>query len=229
VFTGLIEEIGTLRSVKRQGEAMVLTIAASVVTQEVKLGDSISVNGVCLTVVSWDASSFSADVMPQTYRHSNLSELGSGSPVNLERAMTAGGRFGGHLVQGHVDGTGRIRAVTPDANAVVFAIAPQDPSLLRTVVPQGSVTLDGISLTVAGVDREAGQFTVSIIPHTLRMTALQHKRRGDTVNIENDILGKYVDHLLALRLGGTEPESAASGGRRAGLTEAMLRDNGFLA
>lgn len=229
MFTGLIEEIGTLRSVKRQGEAMVLTIAASAITQDVKLGDSIAVNGVCLTVISWDASSFSVDVTPQTYRHSNLSELATGSPVNLERAMMAGGRFGGHLVQGHADGTGRIRAVTPDANAVVFAIAPHDARLLRTIVPQGSVTLDGISLTVADVDREAGQFSVSIIPHTLRMTALQHKRRGDTVNIENDILGKYVDHLLALRLGGSDAESDAAAGRRGGLTEAMLRENGFLA
>lgn len=242
MFTGLIEEIGTLRSAKRQGEAMVLTIAAAVVNRDVKLGDSIAVNGVCLTVVSWDAASFTVDVMPQTYRYSNLSELAPGSPVNLERAMMAGGRFGGHLVQGHVDGIGRIRSVTPDANAVVFKIAPQDGRLLRTIVPQGSVTLDGISLTVADVDREAGQFSVSIIPHTLRMTALQHKRRGDTVNIENDILGKYVDHLLALRLGGPESGlpaeepseagmrsgTAGSGRRSAGLTEGLLRENGFM-
>jgi len=216
---------------------MILTIAASRVTPGVKLGDSIAVNGVCLTVVSWDASSFTVDVMPQTYRHSNLSELAPGSPVNLERAMMAGGRFGGHMVQGHADGTGVIRAVTPDANAVVFTIAPHDSRLLRAIVPQGSVTLDGISLTVANVDREASQFTVSIIPHTLRMTALQHKRRGDTVNIENDILGKYVDHLLAVRFGeagaGQSAEAqtvtAAADRRSAGLTEAMLRENGFMA
>ncbi len=222
---------------------MILTIAASGVTSGVKLGDSIAVNGVCLTVVSWDASSFTVDVMPQTYRYSNLSELAPGSPVNLERAMMAGGRFGGHLVQGHIDGTGRIRAVTPDANAVVFAIVPNEPRLLRTIVPQGSVTLDGISLTVASMDREANQFTVSIIPHTLRMTALQHKRRGDTVNIENDILGKYVDQLLAVRLGesgaglsadaqsetGVRSVTSAADRRGAGLTEAMLRENGFMA
>lgn len=221
MFTGLIEEIGTLRSVRRQGEAMVLAIGAERVVEDVKTGDSIAVNGVCLTVVDYDRSGFRADVMPETYRHTNLGELSPGSPVNLERAMQAGGRFGGHLVQGHVDGVGVIRARTPEANAVVFEIEPREERLLRTVVPQGSVTLDGISLTVVDVDRAAGRFTVSIIPHTLKKTALQFKRAGDKVNIENDILGKYVDHLLSLRDGG---------GRRAGggLTEAKLRENGFI-
>lgn len=225
MFTGLIEEIGTLRSVKRQGKAMVLAIAASKITEDMKLGDSIAVNGVCLTVISYDRHSFAVDVMPQTYRFTNLRDLAPGSPVNLERAMQAGGRFGGHIVQGHVDGTGAIRAIEPDANAVVFTIAPHDGELMRTIVPQGSVTLDGISLTVANVDREAGTFTVSIIPHTLRHTALQHKRLQDTVNIENDILGKYVDHLLGLRM---QP-AAAAGKQTGGLTQEILRDNGFMA
>src|SRR5262245_58116661 len=136
MFTGLIEEIGTLRDAKRQGEAMILTISASKVLEDVKLGDSIAVNGVCLTVVSYDRSSFAVDVMPETFRHTNLSVIKPGSPVNLERAMMAGGRFGGHLVQGHVDGTGTIVSRHAEANAVVFTIAPDDSKLLRYMVPQ---------------------------------------------------------------------------------------------
>lgn len=227
MFTGLIEEVGFLRKVQRRGEAMVLTLSASKIMDDVKLGDSISVNGVCLTVISYDGGSFSVDVMPQTFRHTNLSELKPGSPVNLERAMMAGGRFGGHIVQGHVDGTGVVAGRTNDANAVVFTIKPDDPALLRHVVPQGSVTLDGISLTVAMVDRKAGTLTVSIIPHTLQETALQHKRPGDTINIESDVLGKYIDHLLSQR-GLTPPNAAADrAGGAGGLTEALLRENGF--
>ncbi|WP_027093702.1 riboflavin synthase [Cohnella thermotolerans] len=225
MFTGLIEEIGVLRRVQRRGEAMVLTLSASKVLEDVKLGDSISVNGVCLTVVAFDGSTFSVDVMPQTFRHSNLRELKPGSPVNLERAMMAGGRFGGHIVQGHVDGIGIVANRSADANAVVFEVKPEEESLLRHVVPQGSVTLDGISLTVASVDREAGSLTVSIIPHTLRETALQYKSVGDTINIECDIIGKYVDHLLSRR-GLTQPEGRASQAR-GGLTEELLREYGF--
>ncbi|MBB6635453.1 riboflavin synthase [Cohnella thailandensis] len=223
MFTGLIEEIGVLRRVQKRGEAMILTIAAKKVLEDVKLGDSISVNGVCLTVVSYDGGSFNADVMPQTFRHSNLCELKPGNPVNLERAMMAGGRFGGHIVQGHADGTGAIADRREDANAVVFTIKPHDPSTLRQIVPQGSVTLDGISLTVALVDREAGTLTVSIIPHTLQETALQYKKPGETINIECDILGKYVDHLLAQRLG----EQSSGSPKGGGLTEAKLRELGF--
>lgn len=228
LFTGLIEEVGVLRKAQRRGEAMVLTVSASKILDDVKLGDSISINGVCLTVISFDGSSFTVDVMPQTFRHTNLCELTPGSPVNLERAMMAGGRFGGHIVQGHVDGTGIVTGRTSDANAVVFTVKPDDSSLLRHVVPQGSVTLDGISLTVVAVDRETGTLTVSIIPHTLKETALQHKRPGDSINIECDILGKYIDHLLSQR-GLTPPTAAAEQAGRSGggLTEALLRENGF--
>ena len=222
MFTGLIEEMGVLRSMHRRGEAMILGVSAAKVLEDVKLGDSISVNGVCLTVVEFDRTGFAVDVMPETYRHTNLSSLKPGAPLNLERAMQAGGRFGGHLVQGHGDGTGTIRGRTAEANAVVFAIEPDDPALLRHVVRQGSVTLDGISLTVVSTDRDAGVFTVSIIPHTLRETVLQHKHPGDTLNIECDILGKYVDHLLNWR--DQEPAARKAGG----LTEATLRDNGFM-
>ncbi|GIO11741.1 riboflavin synthase subunit alpha [Cohnella xylanilytica] len=225
MFTGLIEEIGVLRRAQRRGEAMVLTLSGSKVLEDVKLGDSISVNGVCLTVIAFDGGSFSVDVMPQTFRHTNLSELKPGSPVNLERAMMAGGRFGGHIVQGHVDGTGVIVGRSAEANAVVFTIKPHDEGLLRHVVSQGSITLDGISLTVAVVDREAGTLTVSIIPHTLKETALQYKQAGDTVNVECDILGKYVDHLLSQRGRGASEAAPARG--RGGLTEELLRDYGF--
>lgn len=221
MFTGLIEEMGVLRSVQRRGEAMILTISAHKVIEDVKMGDSISVNGVCLTVIQFDRQSFVVDVMPETYRLTNLHSIQPGSPLNLERAMMAGGRFGGHLVQGHVDGTGVIRGKEMEANAVVYTIEPHKSEMLRHVVTQGSVTLDGISLTVVSVSRESGRFTVSIIPHTLRETVLQHKRPGDTLNIECDILGKYVDHLLSLR----EGQPAAKSG---GLTESVLRDNGFM-
>ncbi|MFC5403869.1 riboflavin synthase [Cohnella soli] len=223
MFTGLIEELGVLRSVQRRGEAMILDIGANKIMDDVKLGDSISVNGVCLTVVSYDRGSFSVDVMPETYRHTNLSAIKAGSPLNLERAMPAGGRFGGHIVQGHVDGTGTIRGRTNEANAVVFEIEPNKEALMRHIVQQGSITLDGISLTIVAVDREAGRFSVSIIPHTLRETILQNKHPGDTLNIECDILGKYIDHLLSERDNGTK---AAGGAGK--LTASFLRDNGFM-
>ncbi|MFC5699833.1 riboflavin synthase [Cohnella faecalis] len=222
MFTGLIEEIGTLRSVQRRGEAMIVTVAASKVLEGVKLGDSISVNGVCLTVVGFDGSTFSADVMPETFRHTNLQELKPGSPLNLERAMMAGGRFGGHIVQGHVDGTGTIVSRKAESNAVYFEVEPNRAELFRTIVPQGSVTLDGISLTVASVESEKGTFTVSVIPVTLKDTVLQFKSAGASVNIECDILGKYVDHWLTLR------ESPRAAARAGGLTAAVLRDNGFI-
>jgi riboflavin synthase len=221
MFTGLIEEKGVLRSVQRRGEAMILKISADKVIEDIKLGDSISINGVCLTVIEFDRQSFSVDVMPETYRLTNLHSIPPGSPLNLERAMMAGGRFGGHLVQGHVDGTGVIRGRLQEANAVVYTIEPHKPEMLRHMVQQGSVTLDGISLTVVSVNQEGGRFTVSIIPHTLRETVLQHKHPGDTLNIECDILGKYVDHLLSLRVG--QPTAKSSG-----LTESSLRDNGFM-
>lgn len=221
MFTGLIEETGTLKRIGRQGEALLLTINASKVLEGVAEGDSISVNGVCLTVVSYDRTSFTADVMPQTYRHTNLKDIKAGEAVNLERAMAAGGRYGGHLVQGHVDGIGTIISRKQDANAVVFRIKPAEAARMRYMIPQGSVTIDGISLTV--IDTNDGTFAVSIIPHTLRETALQHKEQGATVNIECDVLGKYVDHLLHYR---GEPGKPESGSGK--MSSAFLADNGFI-
>lgn len=223
MFTGLIEEVGTLQRTSPKGEALVLSISASKVLQGVALGDSIAVNGVCLTVTAFDSRGFMMDVMPETYRHTNLRELTPGSPVNLERAMQAGGRFGGHIVQGHVDGTGVITGRIADANAIRFQIRLHDESHLRYMIPKGSVTVDGISLTVT--DTTENGFTVSIIPHTLGETVLQHKKSGDTVNIECDVLGKYVDHLLHYRDRGGE--SGRQTGSRGGLSAAFLADNGF--
>ncbi|MCR2803066.1 riboflavin synthase [Paenibacillus soyae] len=221
MFTGLVEEVGQLQSVAKQGEAMVLTIRGDVVLEGVKLGDSISVNGVCLTVTSFDRQSFACDVMPETYRRSSLHRLKVGDPVNLERAMQAGARFGGHIVQGHVDGTGQIVSRASDANAVVFRIRLEDPSQLRHIIPKGSVTIDGISLTV--IDTSDDGFSVSIIPHTLAETALQHRQAGSTVNIETDIIGKYVDHLLHFRQAG-----GAGAGSPSKLTAGFLAEHGFI-
>ncbi|MCQ6558088.1 riboflavin synthase [Paenibacillus mendelii] len=231
MFTGLIEEIGTLKRVFKQGEAMMLTFEASRILSDVMIGDSISVNGVCLTVTEFNRSAFTVDVMPQTFRHTNLKDIRSGESVNLERAMKAGGRFGGHIVQGHVDGTGIIVSRTADANAVVFAIRPHDAGCMRYIIPQGSVTIDGISLTVTEC-HESG-FSISIIPHTLRETALQSKQPGSSLNIECDLLGKYVDHLLHYkgsgpRGSGDSMEAGGVSGPGKGLTAAFLADNGFL-
>ncbi|MGN7761728.1 riboflavin synthase [Paenibacillus sp. 22594] len=222
MFTGLIEEVGVLRGVTSGGEMMVLNIGASLIMNDLKIGDSVSVNGVCLTATSLGDHSFTVDVMPQTYRNSTLKELRSGSKMNLERAMAAGGRFGGHIVQGHVDGTGEIRSVKRDQNAVVFEIAPERKTLFKFIIPKGSITIDGISLTV--VDTSASTFTVSIIPHTLGETVLAHKRNGDRVNIECDVLGKYVDHLLnyGSRSGNAEEENSSR------ISHDFLAANGFV-
>jgi riboflavin synthase len=225
MFTGLVEEIGTLRRVGKQGESMVIQVEAQRIMDDVKLGDSISVNGVCLTVTSFDARSFSVDVTPQTYRHTNLKDLTPGSKLNLERAMAAGGRFGGHIVQGHADGTGVIVSRETEGNAVRFVYRLHDLELMRYIVPQGSVTIDGISLTVAHADDAA--FGVAIIPHTLKETALQYKMPGDSVNVECDVLGKYVEHLL--RFGPRRAENGKTGNAASGgVTAAFLADNGFM-
>ncbi|GGG20390.1 riboflavin synthase [Paenibacillus aceti] len=223
MFTGIVEEIGTMKSIGRKGEAMVLGILASRIMDDVKLGDSIAVNGVCLTATSLEASGFTVDVMPQTYRHTNLKDLKPGSKINLERAMAAGGRFGGHIMQGHVDGTGTIASMRQDQNAVFVEIEPSDPALFRYIIPQGSIAIDGISLTVASV--AGGRFAVSIIPHTWSETVLALKRTGDTVNLETDVLGKYVEHLL--RFGRHNPEGEQPSGQPSQVDLSFLVENGF--
>ena len=221
MFTGLIEETGSIRSVRRTGRSLLLTVGARVVLEGLKLGDSIAVNGVCLTVTRFDTDSFTADVMPETYEKTNLSDLPPGSPVNLERTMRLGDRFGGHIVQGHVDGTGRIQALERDEIAVWVTVeAP--PEVHRYMVPKGSITIDGISLTVVDVSPEA--FRVSLIPHTAAVTTMSRHQVGDRVNLEVDILAKYVERLL----GGRLPDAGPAGTeRRGGITEAFLREHGF--
>lgn len=191
MFTGIIEEIGKMVHIESsQGK---IQIQAKKVLEGTKIGDSIAVNGVCLTVVELSGNGFIADVMPETLERSNLGMLSPGSSVNLERAMAAEGRFGGHFVSGHIDGTGIIKKVQRDNNAVWYTIdTPQ--KLMRYIVEKGSVAIDGTSLTVAKTAEN--DFSVSIIPHTLGETILGEKKPGDMVNLENDIIGKYVERLM---------------------------------
>lgn len=192
MFTGIVEEIGTVIGVKKGARECIYTISASKILEDMHVGDSIAVNGVCLTVTSFDKHGFTADVMNESLRRSNLGDLNSGSKVNLERAMSANGRFGGHIVSGHIDGTGVVISYEREANAVWLTIGT-DESLMRYIILKGSVALDGVSLTVARLHRDA--FAISLIPHTGEETTLLKKNRGDRINIECDIVGKYVEKL----------------------------------
>ena len=194
MFTGIIEELGTVESLTLGRESAVLRVRAPQVLTDATPGASIAVNGVCLTVVDHDDESFSVDVMAETLRRSSMGALRPGSRVNLERAMAASGRLGGHIVQGHVDATGEIVAREPGDHWEVVTIALPD-AVARYVVEKGSIAVDGISLTVASV--APGRFTVSLIPTTLALTTLGSARVGDPVNLEVDVLAKYVERLLA--------------------------------
>ena len=193
MFTGIIEEVGVIKSIRMGAQSAVITIEAEKVLEDIHLGDSIAMNGVCLTVTSFDSHSYSVDIMHESLKRTNLGSMKSGSRVNLERAMAADGRFGGHIVAGHVDGTGKITSMEKDDNAVWIYIQAE-PSVLKYIVEKGSITIDGISLTVAKVDEKS--FAVSVIPHTGTHTTLLEKKPGDTVNLENDMIGKYVEKLL---------------------------------
>lgn len=192
MFTGIVEEIGTVESVVRGAKSCRLTIRADKIFDDLKLGDSVAVNGVCLTAEEIRYPLFTADVMAETVRRTNIELLSPGGKVNLERAMQLNGRFGGHIVSGHIDGTGTVSSMMREDNAVWVRIAA-DSGLLRYIVKKGSVALDGISLTVADV--EPGAFSVSVIPHTAEETTLIGKKPGDRINIECDIIGKYVEKL----------------------------------
>lgn len=192
MFTGIIEEQGTVESFQLKGHSGQLRIKAAVVLEGTRIGDSIAVNGICLTVVAMGNDYFVADVMAETVHRSSLSQLVHGSKVNLERAMAANGRFGGHIVSGHVDGTGVIQSLRRDENAVWVTIGAGS-ELLRYMVEKGSICIDGISLTIARVTDE--NFAVSVIPHTGEETTLLKKKTGDLVNLETDIIGKYVEKL----------------------------------
>jgi riboflavin synthase len=190
MFTGLIEEIGIIKSVRKQNRASAVTISARKVIADLKVGDSINTNGVCLTVTSFSPDGFLVDVMPETYLRSGLSGLVSGDKVNLERALRLTDRLGGHIVSGHIDGVGKIARTWKDENAVWFTVTTET-GIMRYIIEKGSVAIDGISLTVARVDERS--FDISIIPHTLQETTLLNKIPGNILNIECDILGKYIE------------------------------------
>ena len=216
MFTGIVEEIGTVREVTRGDASAKIGIRAEKVLKDVRLGDSIAVNGVCLTVTEFSERSFSADVMHETMNRSSLADIKAGTHINLERAMKIGDRFGGHIVSGHIDGTGIIKSTSRDDNAVWYEIETE-PKIMKYIIEKGSVAIDGISLTVAKVHEKS--FSVSVIPHTAEVTILGEKSKGSTVNIENDCIGKYVERLM---YGNKEKEE-----RKSGITMEFLMKNGF--
>lgn len=217
MFTGLIEDIGSVAGVSRKSGGMELSLQTALPMEEIALGDSIAVNGICLTVTRFGSGRFTVDVSPESLDRTNLGALAVGTRVNLERALRLGDRLGGHLVSGHIDCQATIASRRDLGNAVVFSFA-MEARPLRYVVEKGSVTIDGISLTVNEVTSDG--FSVAIIPHTLALTTLQHKAVGSKVNIETDLIGKYVERLLQ---GGSEP--ASKGG---GIDMESLAKNGFL-
>lgn len=207
MFTGIIEEIGRLKSF----DGKRIEIECEKVVSEVKIGDSIAANGICLTVVEFGANYFVADVMPETFRKTSLSELKSGGKINLERALKVGDRIGGHILSGHIDGVGKIISMNSEGNAIFIKISAES-HLFRQIAAKGSVALDGISLTVVESDKN---FSVSMIPHTMAVTNFKDKKIGSLVNIETDILAKYIDRLMNFK------ETTA-------LTKDFLMENGFI-
>ncbi len=214
MFTGLVEEVGRIHQIERKGRSLLLTITAKRVLEDAKIGDSIAVSGVCLTVTKCFDDRFTVDVVPETVDRSTLKRLQPGSRVNLERAMRADGRFGGHIVAGHVDTVAQIRQIQPDENARIVTIQAESDTM-RYIVEKGSIAVDGISLTVMDVSNEA--FRVSLIPHTAGESTAQDFVIGQSVNLEVDILGKYVERLL----------SGQKGEAQSGLTFAKLQQYGY--
>ena len=214
MFTGIIEEVGTVKSISIKGNSGQIAVKAGKVLEGTKVGDSIAVNGVCLTVVSLRSDGFTADVMAETVRRTGFRSLKAGGNVNLERAMAADGRFGGHIVAGHIDGTGKIVSLKKEENAVWVTI-DAGPEITDLVVEKGSIAIDGISLTVAALTPSG--FKVSVIPHTGEETTLLRRNKGDIVNLETDIVGKYVQKLMGLAPKETE--------KKEGLTMSFLEEN----
>ncbi len=217
MFTGIVEEMGRLASLEMGADSGSITIEAEKVLEDAQIGDSIAVNGVCLTARELGDGTFVADVMPETLRKTNLGNLERGSRVNLERALTLSARLGGHLMLGHVDATGRVMSIRPEGNAVIYTIAAPE-AVRRYLLPQGSVGVDGISLTVARLGSE--NFSVSLIPHTLEVTTLGQNGVGYEVNLEADVVGKYVEKMVKGGLPGGRGEG--------GLTLEKLAEEGFI-
>ena len=208
--------MGKIVRVEKGAKSSRLTVSGDKIFSDLKLGDSVATNGVCLTVTSFSKGIFTADVMNETLKRSNLGELRQGSMVNLERAMIANGRFGGHIVSGHIDGTGVITKIEQDDIAVWYTIRA-GIKIMKYIIEKGSVAIDGISLTIAKVTDN--DFSVSLIPHTAKETVLGYKKTGDTVNLENDVVGKYIEHFLSFK---EEPETKSSG-----ITKEFLLKAGF--
>lgn len=217
MFTGIVEEIGKVKSIKPAGDSIRMAISAERIMEDVHLGDSIAVNGVCLTVTEFGDHTFSVDVMPETVKATSLKLLSTGSKVNLERAMAANGRFGGHFVSGHVDGIGTIKGKKRVANAVYYEIETTD-SILHYMILKGSITVDGTSLTIFQLTDRT--FTISLIPHTLSETILGEKSAGDIVNLECDLVGKYIESFLL--------KGSITNNKQQSITESFLEENGFL-
>jgi len=218
MFTGIIEELGTLKNICHNKKSSVLVIEAEKVLQDTKIGDSIAVNGVCLTVRSMTSRTFETDVMAETMRRTNMVNLTPGGRLNLERALSLNTRLGGHIISGHIDGTGTIRSFEKEENAVWVTI-DAEPEILRYIVEKGSIAIDGISLTVAFVNEDI--FQISMIPHTGEMTGLLRKKPGDTVNLECDVIGKYVEKLLGIKEGKQDR-------KRSSISLEFLENSGFL-
>ncbi|MFC7391509.1 riboflavin synthase [Scopulibacillus cellulosilyticus] len=216
MFTGIIEEIGTIRMIEQSGDAVVMTIEAPQIIKDVSLGDSIAVNGVCLTVNHFQDSIFTVDLMPETVKATSLSQCRTGSKVNLERAMAANGRLGGHIVSGHVDGIGMITKKEAVDNAVYYTIKVSE-QLSHYMVYKGSVTVDGTSLTIFGLNEN--EFLISLIPHTMTHTILGEKGVNDIVNIETDVVGKYIEKFIQQRDSSEDSQ---------GLTITKLKESGFI-
>ena len=228
MFTGIIEEIGSIEQIQKGVQSAVLSIQCKKVLEGTKIGDSIAVNGVCLTVTSMHANGYTADVMAETLRRTNLGTFRPGSRVNLERAMSAEGRFGGHIVSGHIDGTGTISSMIREENAVWVKVITDD-KLLKYIIEKGSITIDGISLTVAELGDD--YFKVSVIPHTGSETTLLKKKPGDVVNLENDVIGKYVERMLTFGEGSAYAQKLApdaAKNKKSSLSYDMLAENGFI-
>lgn len=194
MFTGIVEELGTIKAMKKGPNSVTLSIQANAILEDLKLGDSVATNGVCLTITSIQGNAFTADVMHETLSRSSFRHLQQGGLVNLERAMMANGRFGGHMVSGHIDGVGTIRSIVKDDIAYWYKIYA-DRKILHYIIEKGSITVDGISLTVAKVERDT--FSVSVIPHTQTQTTLHQKKIGSLVNLETDLVGKYIEKFSA--------------------------------
>ena len=223
MFTGIVEEIGKICDITKGRHSATLTIEANKVLEDAKIGDSIAVNGICLTVTSLPSGRFTADVMHETMNRTSMGKLRPGDRVGLERAMPVNGRFGGHIVAGHADGTGTIEDIRKDDNAIWYTVRTSS-EIMKYIVEKGSVALDGISLTVAKVTENT--FSISAIPHTVANTVLKDRQKGDMVNIENDIVGKYIEKLIKYDEGktaGAENKKNAE----SGITSEFLMRHGF--